>query len=404
MNLSLFSTLLRNLLHANILHLKDDRNELLRFEEKYCLHPSLQPMYTAEALSYLLESMHENTFYEIVDTLQICILFFRFADQTFFVGPYVKNIYEEEKMQAVLVENQMPASYKLSLKLYYNTFPLLSVFHIQNTITACINAFTDGSREYSYHRLHGFQEKMDSRPLFEMEALDYDELYRRYDVENHFLKMIETGNTEAVLTAYSEMVMSPESTHKMIDSAVYQNPAISLSIVRALARKAAEQGCASVIDINEITQRTVQKIASSQNYLEQSHFTRTMICELTEAVRMHRLHYGAYTPPIQRIVEYLDLNYSQEISYTHLADIAHFSEAHLSKIFKKETGTTITQYIIQLRCQKAAQMLKETHLSVQEISSFVGYLDNNYFVKIFKKQYGLTPTAFRTQHQEAGGQ
>lgn len=109
MNLSLFSTLLRNLLHANIIHIQNDRNELLRFEEKYCFHPSLQPMYTAEALSYLMESMHENTFYEIVDTLQICILFFRFAEQTFFVGPYVKNEYEEEKMQAILVENQMPA-------------------------------------------------------------------------------------------------------------------------------------------------------------------------------------------------------------------------------------------------------------------------------------------------------
>lgn len=308
MNLSLFSTLLRNLLHANIIHIQNDRNELLRFEEKYCFHPSLQPMYTAEALSYLMESMHENTFYEIVDTLQICILFFRFAEQTFFVGPYVKNEYEEEKMQAILVENQMPASYKLSLKLYYSTFPLLSVFHIQNTITACINAFANDSIEYSYHRLHGFQEKIDSRPLFEMESLDYDELYRRYDMENHFLKMIETGNTKDVLTAYSEMVMSRQSDHKMIDSAIYQNPAISLSIVRALARKAAERGGASIVDINEITQRSVQKITASQSGYEQSNFTRSMISELTEAVRMHRLHYGSYSAPIQKIVEYLDLS------------------------------------------------------------------------------------------------
>lgn len=263
----------------------------------------------------------------------------------------------------------------LSLKLYYSTFPLLSVFHIQNTITACINAFANDSIEYSYHRLHGFQEKIDSRPLFEMESLDYDELYRRYDMENHFLKMI--------------------------DSAIYQNPAFSLSIVRALARKAAERGGASIVDINEITQRSVQKITASQSGYEQSNFTRSMVYELTEAVRRHRLHYGSYSAPIQKIVEYLDLNYSQKISFSHLADMAHFSEAHLSKTFKKETGTTITQHIIQIRCKKAAQLLKDTDLSVQEISCFVGYLDNNYFVKIFKKQYGLTPTAFRSQRQTA---
>lgn len=398
MDLSLFSTLLRNLLHANVIYIGTNQKDLLHFEEKYCFHPSLQPLYTADGLAYLMESMHENTFYEIVDTLQICILFFRFADQTFFVGPYVKSEYEEDKIQAVLVKNQMPASYKLSLKLYYSTFPLLSVFHIQNTVTACMNALANDSVEYSYHRLHGFQEQIDPRPLFEADSLDYDELYRRYDSENHFLKMIETGNTQDVMTAYSEMIMSLKSPHKMIDSAVYLNPAISLSIVRALARKAAENGGASIVDINEITQRTVQKITASQNYFEQSNFTRSMIYELTEAVRRHQLHYGAYSAPIQKIVEYLDLNYSQEISFEYLAKIAHFSEAHLSKTFKKEVGTTITQHIIQLRCKKAASLLKETDWSIQEISSFVGYLDNNYFVKVFKKQYGLTPTAFRSQY------
>lgn len=398
MDLSLFSTLLRNLLQANVMYVRHDRKDLLHFEEKFCFHPSLQPMYTAEALSYLMESMHENTFYEIVDTLDICILFFRFADQTFFVGPYVKHEYEEEKIQTVLMENQMPASYNLSLRLYYSTFPLLSIFHIQNTITACMNAFANDSIEFSYHRLHGFQEKIDARPLFETESLDYDELYRRYDSENHFLRMIETGNTEDVLTAYSEMTMSPKSPHKMIDSAIYQNPVISLSIVRALARKAAENGGASIVDINEITQRTVQKITSSRNYLDQLNFTRSMIQELTEAVQKHQLHFGAYSAPIQRILEYLELNYSQEISFAHLAEMVHFSEAYLSKTFKKEVGVTITRHIMHTRCKKAAQLLKDTNLSIQEISNYVGYPDNNYFVKVFKKQYGVTPTAFRSGH------
>lgn len=309
-----------------------------------------------EALSYLMDSMRENTYYEIVDTLQICLLFFRFADQ------------------------------------------LLSVFHIQNTITACINAFTGNSIEFSYHRLHGFQEKIDAKPLFETESLDYDELYRRYDGENHFLKMIETGNTKAVMTAYSEMTMSPKSPHKMIDTAIYQNPVISLSIVRALARKAAENGGASIVDINEITQRTVQKITSSQDYPDHLNFTLSMIYELTEAVHKHQLHFGAYSAPIQKILEYLDLNYSQKISFPHLAEMVHFSEAYLSKIFKKEVGVTITQYIMHIRCKKAAQLLKDTNLSVQEISSYGGYPDNNYFVKVFKNQYGVTPTDFRSGH------
>lgn len=398
MDITLFSNLLRNLFHANVMYISPDRENLRLFEEKYCFHSSLQPMYTEQALSYLTESMHENVFYEIIDTLQICVLFFRFSDQTFIVGPYIKNNCEEKKIQAVLMENHMPASYIHSLKLYYSNFPLLSVAHMQNTITACINAFTNGSAEFSYRRLHGFRETIDARPLFETEPLDYDELYRRYDVENHFLKMIETGNTREVMTAYSEMIMSPKSPHKLIDSAVYQDPIISLSIVRALARKAAENGGASIVEINEITQRAAQKATSTHNYTEQINYTRSMIRELTEAVHRHKIHFGSYSEPIQRVIEYLELNYSQEISFTHLSDMVHFTQSYLSKTFKKEVGVTITQYIITIRCENAAQLLKDTNLSIQEISNFVGYPDNNYFVKVFKKQFGFTPTAFRSNH------
>jgi YesN/AraC family two-component response regulator len=64
-------------------------------------------------------------------------------------------------------------------------------------------------------------------------------------------------------------------------------------------------------------------------------------------------------------------------------------------VFKKETGWTMTEYIALMRCKKAARLLKKTDLPVQEISSYVGYSDNNYFVKVFKKIYDLTPSEYR---------
>lgn len=395
MDIQLFSTLLRNLFHANIMLTDDDIDVFLDFEKQYCFHPSLQPMYTASALSYLADSMLENTFYEIIDTLQICLLFFRFETHTFWIGPYVKEEFNESKMQSVLIKNQIPASYQLSLKLYYSTFPMLNSFHIQTTVTACMNAFCNGSIEFAYRRLHGFREQLDSHTLFEADSIDYTELYRRYDAENHFLKMIETGNTDEVLIALSQMTMPDKNSGQKFATSVYQNPMLSLSIMRALARKAAENGGASIIEIDEITQRAVQKMYASRNFNAQISYTNSMILELTEAVQKHRLQLKNYSTPIRKTVEYLNLNYSQDISLLRLADIVHFSPSHLSKAFKKETGITISQYLINMRCSRAAEMLKDTDLSIADISNYVGYPDNNYFVKIFKKQYGVTPTAFR---------
>lgn len=67
----------------------------------------------------------------------------------------------------------------------------------------------------------------------------------------------------------------------------------------------------------------------------------------------------------------------------------------LSKKFKKETGLTFGSYIAKKRCEKAALLLKETALQVQEISNYVGYPDNNYFIKVFKKMYNMTPSEYR---------
>lgn len=78
-----------------------------------------------------------------------------------------------------------------------------------------------------------------------------------------------------------------------------------------------------------------------------------------------------------------------------LCRISGYSASYLSKLFKRETGKTMTQYTADLRCRQAAEMLRETGLSVQEISSYVGYLDNNYFVKVFKKMTGKTPSEYR---------
>ena len=93
----------------------------------------------------------------------------------------------------------------------------------------------------------------------------------------------------------------------------------------------------------------------------------------------------------------MNLNFSQKITLAQLAQKVNLSEVYLSKTFKKEVGMTISQYISHLRCARAAEMLRESDASIQEISNYVGYPDNNYFVKVFKAQYGVTPSEYRAK-------
>lgn len=396
MDHELFARLIRNLLNINIFSTPEEMNGLQMFEQKFCFHESLQPMFTAKALTFLENSMKDNIFYEIVDVLDVCLIFFRFDGRTYYAGPYVKKEYDEAKQCSLLARNKLAASYAMPLKLYYTSLPMLSGFRIMNDIGICINAFLSTPTEFGYRRLQGFQESGNEISThYDPEAVDFDAIYRRYDLENHFIKMVESGNVEAVMEALTEMTSSTNSSNSMFANPLYQNPLASFSIIRILARKAAEKGGLSVITIDEITQKAVQRIAASRNLHEQMTYNQEMVLELTRAVRAERKMVGHCSPPVSSTIEHLFLHFSQNISLEELADRVYLSGSHLSKLFKKETGMTIGQYTAKLRCEYAARLLRDSNLSIQDISCYIGYLDNNYFVKVFKKQFGMTPSAYR---------
>ena len=74
-----------------------------------------------------------------------------------------------------------------------------------------------------------------------------------------------------------------------------------------------------------------------------------MILELTSAVHEYKLSMGDYSVPIQKVIEYIDFHLSEEIHIEDLSRTANVSTSHLSKIFKRETDKTITEYIAEKR-------------------------------------------------------
>ena len=142
MDLQLFAILISNLLNVNVTSISGDKQKLLEFENRFCFNEVLQPMFTAQALGFLIEPASESTIFEISDGIEVNLLFFRFGGLTFLVGPYVKNEYNDIKMQSVLAERGLSASYSASLKLYYTSLPLISTFHAQKEIESCIMCLT----------------------------------------------------------------------------------------------------------------------------------------------------------------------------------------------------------------------------------------------------------------------
>lgn len=93
---------------------------------------------------------------------------------------------------------------------------------------------------------------------------------------------------------------------------------------------------------------------------------------------------------------YIDKHYSdQELSVSFLAERFFISISHLCVIFRKETGITVNKYILDRRMEKAKEYLENDHQRIKKVAQLVGFSDANYFNKVFKKYYGLTPLEYR---------
>nr|WP_297769599.1 AraC family transcriptional regulator [uncultured Butyrivibrio sp.] len=396
MDHTLFSALLKNLLSVDVTDATDMDSSLYAFEKEYCFSIKMQPMFTSKALYYLLSSSKESMIYELIDRLGICLSFFTFDNRIYIIGPYVKEKYSELKTETVLAKNDESSSKSLAFKLYYTAFPIVYTEQITSVVNKCIISFSPTESEYSYRRLSGFiQDVSEEDDKTELSEKNYSKIYRRYDQEKQFLSMIRNGDTKNILSAF-EKLSGPEALSDFSKETLnYYASGYGLAILKALSRKAAEESGLSVITIDEITQKYTQLSSATNNAELQTRYPIDMIVELTKAVHNHKLSLDKYSPPIQRVMEYINLHLGDHISNDDLAANASMSISHLSKVFKKETGGTMTEYIALMRCKKAAGLLKKTDLPVQEISSYVGYSDNNYFVKVFKKIYDLTPSEYR---------
>jgi two-component system, response regulator YesN len=99
---------------------------------------------------------------------------------------------------------------------------------------------------------------------------------------------------------------------------------------------------------------------------------------------------------MKKIGEYLRENYQYEINLQEIADCFYLSREYISRRFKQEFNETITDYLTRIRVEKAKELLKNQHLKIYEIAYQVGYQNEKYFSKVFKKLVGSTPNDYRS--------
>lgn len=99
---------------------------------------------------------------------------------------------------------------------------------------------------------------------------------------------------------------------------------------------------------------------------------------------------------VEQIVSYFEDHYDKKISLDRIAENMYLSPFYISKIFKSETGDTPIRHLINIRLERAKELLEGGFAgSIQEIAARVGYEDAYHFSKLFKKRYGVPPSQIK---------
>jgi two-component system response regulator YesN len=102
------------------------------------------------------------------------------------------------------------------------------------------------------------------------------------------------------------------------------------------------------------------------------------------------------SPAVCKAIEQIESRFAEEdLSVKSLAEAAFVTPSYLSRLFKKETGKTIVEYLTGVRMEKAKELFRDKRLKLYHVSLLVGYTDPSYFAKCFKREVGVSPSDYR---------
>ena len=227
------------------------------------------------------------------------------------------------------------------------------------------------------------------------EAENDDASYRHsYHEEQLLMQAIREGRTEDAIRLAESMdrdsgrLSRTEVSHR-------RNLAI---IGISLCARAAIDGGISPEEGYRLSGYYIQKCDSSQDPAHLLHYRNRAIEELTVRVKQ-KLEKPRTSSHVERAKDYVRKHYREKIYLDDIADSIGISPTHLSKLFKKETGQCLQDYINEERVFRAANLLMYSELSLMEIAEYVHFPSQSYFGKIFKQFKGVSPRIFRDQYR-----
>lgn len=314
------------------------------------------------------------------------------------IGPYTLTAFDRNTVLEKAEEFSVSPEFFPEFNRIYGSLPLVvdsgALFTIINTFCAELWGSMDNFTMQEIHSLDSdntlpdadFDSVRDSNDLFSNIA----DIEKRYTSETNMLQAVSRGQLhklEMFIEHLNFLTLEQRTADPIRDA---KNYAI---ITNTLLRKAAEHGAVHPIHIDEISSQFAKKIELATSLQALTVLTKEMMRKYALLVKNHSMK--GYSPLVRKVLIHIDSDLSADLSLNVHAKLLNVNPSYLSTVFKKETGSTLTEYVTGKRIDHALFLLNTTSLQIQTIAQYCGFPDIAYFSRTFKRLIGKTPSEYR---------
>lgn len=215
-----------------------------------------------------------------------------------------------------------------------------------------------------------------------------------YERENAFFNCIRNGDVAGVQRLYEPLGTSKMGT---LSEDTLRNLQYHLIITVALITRACIEGGMEMEEAYNLSDIYIRSIDQCRTEDEIRMLHRELVADYAQRMQLLKKQ-NRYPKAITICMDYIYDNLHTKLSLQELADAAGLSVSYLSKLFRREVGMTVTEYITRKRVQAAENMLKYSEFSCLAISDYLCFSSESHFIQVFRKHTGLTPKRYREEY------
>lgn len=226
-------------------------------------------------------------------------------------------------------------------------------------------------------------------------AIDQDCFaHHTYEEERKLLNAVREGRTEEAV----KLSMVIDSSVGHMSKKVELQWSKTATVAIALCTRAAIEGGLSPAEAYQVSDFYEQKCDECKNAGQLVDCRNRAVYDLAQRVRKRR-EISAKSNYVERCCDYIQKHYREKIHPGDLADSLELNPSYLSRIFSKEMGMSMQEYIVKERVRRAANMLMYSDLEIAKIGDYVNFPSQSYFGKMFKKYMHMTPGKYRNLYK-----